>query len=351
MKKIRVLFNASSRAFDSPGGGEVLLLKSKQYLQKEGIVIELYKEGKTQLQQFDLFHNFSLHRQCSDAIKAAKQAGLPIAISPIYWPSLRNAIQWNKGIARKAKAISVELINLLDFFSISGVRKMLNMADALLVSSEAEAALFEKRFRINREKISVVHNGVEERFRNAKPLLFEEKFHLKDFVLYAGRIEERKNVLSLIKAMQGIDSKLVVIGDAKKGSEAYLQKCKATAGKQVIFVGAMQHDSALLAAAYAACRVFALPSWYETPGLAALEAGLAGANIVITREGPTREYFGKHAAYVNPASVQDIRGKILLQLHKPKTSALSRHIERNFLWQNTATQTKAAYEKILQKAK
>ena len=47
-----------------------------------------------------------------------------------------------------------------------------------------------------------------------------------------------------------------------------------------------------LASAYAAARVFALPSWFETPGLAALEAGLAGCAVAITPYGSTRDYFG-----------------------------------------------------------
>jgi len=199
------------------------------------------------------------------------------------------------------------------------------------------------------EKISIVYNGVEKRFKAAKPGLFQAKHGLKDFVLYVGRVEERKNVLSLIRAMKGIDAKLVVIGGAKAGSEAYFEQCKKEAGKNTVFLAKIPHDSKMLASAYAACKVFALPSWYETPGLAALEAGLAGANIVITREGSTREYFSNKAAYVNPNSVQDIREKVGQQLQKPKSQALIERIEKNFLWQNTAEQTKAAYEKILER--
>ena len=47
-------------------------------------------------------------------------------------------------------------------------------------------------------------------------------------------------------------------------------------GEAVRWLGASDHDDPLLASAYAAARVFALPSWFETPGLAALEAALAG---------------------------------------------------------------------------
>ncbi len=344
MKKINVLFNTTKSAGESPGGGIVLLSKSKQYLEREGIKVELFEEGKTNLSNFAVFHNFSLHRNCLLPILAAKKAGLHIAISPIYWPSLAFVLRSGKPVAEKAKMIAAELSNTLPF---SAVRKMLNAADAVLPSSLAEKEMLQKRFSLQSKKISIVCNGVDARFKGANSKLFEEKFQMRDFVLYVGKIEERKNVLSLIKAMKGIDAKLVVVGNANEGSKAYFQKCRQSAGSNVVFLNAMQHDSGLLASAYAACKVFCLPSWYETPGLAALEAGLAGANIVITKGGPTREYFADFAAYVNPNSASDIREKILLQLRKPKTNNLGSHIEKNFLWQNTARQTKAAYEKIL----
>ncbi|MDP2974475.1 MAG: glycosyltransferase [Candidatus Diapherotrites archaeon] len=347
MKKINVLFNTTKSAGECPGGGIVLISKSKQYLEREGIKVELFEEGKTNLGDFDIFHNFSLHRNCLKPIMAAKKAGLHIAISPIYWPSLAFVLHSGKPLHERLKMIAAELSNTLPF---SAVRKMLNAADVVLPSSLAEKEMLQKRFSLPKEKISIVYNGVDERFKGANSKLFEKKFQMRDFVLYVGKIEERKNVLSLIKAMKGIDAKLVVVGNANEGNKVYLRKCRQGASGNVVFLSAMPHDSEMLASAYAACKVFCLPSWYETPGLAALEAGLAGANIVVTREGPTKEYFSDMAAYVNPSNLKDIREKIVLQLQKPKTGALSSHIQKNFLWQNTAEQTKEAYEKVLKGA-
>jgi len=42
-------------------------------------------------------------------------------------------------------------------------------------------------------------------------------------------------------------------------------------------IGFLPHDSEELQSAYAAAKVFVLPSNFETPGLTALEAGLAAA--------------------------------------------------------------------------
>jgi glycosyltransferase involved in cell wall biosynthesis len=343
---VKVLFNTSPEAFKNPGGGEVQLLKTKEELEKLDIEVAIYSEG-TNVSDFDLLHNFNIHRDTFPVIQKAFDAKIPVAISTIYWPSLKYSLLWNKGIGKKTKAIAVELINRLDFMGISSVKKTLRKADLLLPNSEAEKKIVSGYFGVKKEKIIPIVNGVDERFKDANPKEFEKKFNLKDFVLYVGRIEERKNVLSLIRAMNGINEKLVIIGKVKQGSEKYFEQCRKEAGKNIVFLDAIPHESSLLESAYAACKVFALPSWYETPGLAALEAGLAGANIVVTREGCTKEYFNEFASYANPANLEEIREKIKTEIGKPKGKELQEHILKNFLWKNTAVQTKKAYESLL----
>jgi glycosyltransferase involved in cell wall biosynthesis len=103
----------------------------------------------------------------------------------------------------------------------------------------------------------------------------------------------------------------------------------------------------MLASAYAACEVFVLPSLFETPGIAALEAGLAGAKIVITPHGGTRDYFGLLAQYVDPFSVESIRIGILSALSANRTDTLQHHIKKEFLWSTTAEKTLAVYQRVL----
>jgi glycosyltransferase involved in cell wall biosynthesis len=109
----------------------------------------------------------------------------------------------------------------------------------------------------------------------------------------------------------------------------------------------LPNDSGLLASAYAACDVFALPSLFETPGIAALEAALTGAKIVITRHGGTEEYFGPHAEYVEPTSVELIHHGILTALNKPRTPELRDRIRSTYLWPHIGRKTLDIYEQIL----
>jgi glycosyltransferase involved in cell wall biosynthesis len=92
--------------------------------------------------------------------------------------------------------------------------------------------------------------------------------------------------------------------------------------------------------------VFALPSQYETPGIAALEAALSGAKVVITKYGGTEDYFAGFAEYVEPTSVESIRNGIVTALNKKKDNVLREHVKKEFLWQKVAEKTKHVYEKF-----
>jgi glycosyltransferase involved in cell wall biosynthesis len=112
-------------------------------------------------------------------------------------------------------------------------------------------------------------------------------------------------------------------------------------------IPALPSDSPLLASAYAACDVFVLPAYYETPGLAALEAGLAGAKICITRHGGTMEYFGDLADYLEPSDQASIRNALMAALARPKTPQLRETILSKYLWSHAGKRLAAAYGQLM----
>ena len=188
---------------------------------------------------------------------------------------------------------------------------------------------------------------MEERFAHGDPSLFTGTYGVGKFILYVGHIgHERKNVLSLIRALGAIDHPAVLLGPVLKN--AYGNECvrQAAKYKQIHVIDGISHDSDLLASAYAACSVFVLPSFFETPGIAALEAALAGAKVVITPHGGAREYFGDSAVYVDPHSVNSIRSGVLSALRADPTYSLREHVRSHFLWGSVAKRTAAVYRSI-----
>jgi glycosyltransferase involved in cell wall biosynthesis len=113
------------------------------------------------------------------------------------------------------------------------------------------------------------------------------------------------------------------------------------------FLGYIDHNSTLFASMYAASRILCLTSWFETPGLAALEAGLSGKNIVITPYGSTKDYFKDYVFYARPYKYKEIRESVERAICAPLNNNLKSHIEKNFLWDKVAKVTLEAY-RILQ---
>jgi len=344
---MKVAFFVYPSAFQSPGGGEILLLKTKEALEKKGVEVKLFDQWHDKLKDFDILHVFGSVKDCLGLMETAKKLGVKIVLSPIFWSTLQRAIYESGPFGYKSVMAMRHMAKVALPSISSDRRRMLLLADAVVPNSKAELEQVARLFAIDKEMMSVVYVGVDEKFAGADPGLFNNKYKVKDFVLSVGRIEPRKNQLNLIKAVKGLGKKLVLIGDPVPAYNSYYDKCKKAAGADVLFVQRVDHEDPVLASAYAACSVFVLQGWFETPGLVAMEAGLAGARLAVTSAGSTREYFKDHAEYFNPASPTSILKALNRALSRPKSDALSHYLKDNFLWSNSADQNIKVYEKLI----
>ena len=327
------------------GGPRTQIFQTKLELEKLGVRVSLFDPWKEfHAKDFDLVHIFSANMGTYHLARVLHLSGVPTVVTPIFLT--RHSNRYVRSIVSADKVIRRYIRGHWTDFGM--IAEMCRWAGAVLPNTADEAALVEEGFGVPRERISIVPNGVERRFAKANPALFRRKMGIERFVLSVGHIgPERKNVRRLLHALEGVNHQAVVIGRIEHSAEA--EECLALARRnpRVIVLDSLPHDSPLLASAYAACDAFVLPSLFETPGIAALEAALAGARVVITDRGGTKDYFGEQADYVDPYSVESIRGGIVTALGKPRTPALRRHIEKNFLWSGVARKTKAAYERAL----
>ena len=228
------------------------------------------------------------------------------------------------------------------------VKDVCNHAEMIFPNTLHEEKLISLGMNLHHSKFKTIYNGVEKRFEFGDPDLFIKKYNLNDFILHVGHLgAERKNSLRLLKAINSIDYPAVIIGNVLNNDEG--NKCLdlINSNKNILFLNWLKHSDPLLESAYAASKVFVLPSLYETPGRAALEAGLAGSNIAITPHGGTKEYFSSYANYMNPYSINSIQNSIIQSINSPKSSLLSKHIKDNFLWETIARQMKNEYMKII----
>ncbi len=154
-------------------------------------------------------------------------------------------------------------------------------------------------------------------------------------------------MLGLVEGVKLAGLPLVVIGDALPGYEAYAGDCKRAGAGFTRWLPRVNHDDPLLESAYAAARVLALPSWFETPGLVALEAAMAGTAVVVTPHGCTREYFGDRVGYARPDRPGEIARAVSEAWQTGPDPGLSAHVGRHYPWSEVARRTAEVYEQVI----
>lgn len=341
-----VLVHARGAAFQAPGGGENQLIQTSRHLEHLGVTVRPFSPWVDRLEDARLLHLYGMSREGLELAVVAKSRGVRVVVSPICWfePKALAALAGSRTGAAidLAKWSARRILPRLPDWR----RRLLGLADAILPNSRAEARQVASLFGADRRNIHVVPNGVDPRFAASDPALFRSHYGDADFVLYVGRIEPRKNVLGLIRATALAAKPLVVIGEAVPGHERYAETCRREGQAHARFLPRVDHADPMLESAMAAARVLALPSWFETPGLAALEAALAGCAIVITPYGCTREYFGDHVHYADPGDVRGIASAIGEAWDRGPSPSLASHVASRYPWSAVADATKEAYDRL-----
>jgi glycosyltransferase involved in cell wall biosynthesis len=346
-KMHRIGLVAGSNRFDAPGGGEVQLVETLHALGELGVAARLWQPNRDGLDDVDCLHLFGSHREWLPLIARARSAGKRVALSPIAWFDLASRWQEPASLVRRIRGVSGQLVRIVAPRAPSWRRQLYHAADVLLPNSQAEATQLERYFRVPAKRIRVVPNGADPRLADSSPGPFAERVGGPGFVLAAGRIEPRKNQLGLIRALSGQGVRLVILGSVVPGYESYENACRRSASDNVQFLPAISHDNPLLGSALAACGCLAVPSWFETPGLIALEAAMSGTPLVLTNRGATREYFGPLASYVEPGDLVAIRDAVVQALGRGRDPLLADLARQRYTWQAAARATREAYATLV----
>ncbi|HUT13306.1 MAG TPA: glycosyltransferase [Thermoguttaceae bacterium] len=346
-RSIAVLLAGKLTAMEAPGGGEIQMLALARMLPSSSVEARLWRPWEETLAGADCLHLFGSLPEHLPVVEAARRRNVPVVLSTITWFDLANCLREPGPILRRLAACTKFLIRAACPQLPSWRRRLYHAADLLLPNSNAEAQQLVRYFGVPLERIQIVQNGADCRFARADAEPFARRVGTRDFVLYPGRIEPRKNQLGFLKAMRGAGVPIVILGDAVPGYGWYLAKCREVADHHVRFVPRIDHDDPLMASAYAACGCLALASWFETPGLVALEAGMSGTPLVLPEGGSAGEYFGPLAAYVKPNDPSGIRRAVLAALARGRSEQLARIVRENYSWQAAAQVTREAYEKVI----
>lgn len=343
----RVRLVGGITALAAPGGGEVQLVETARALAASGLDARLYRPWEDAFDSFDVLHLFGSLPEHVPLALAARRRGVRVVLSTIAWFDL--ASRWHAAPGRLARLSDCGKLLLRAAVPRwpSWRRRLYVVADRLLPNSAAEARQLVRWFALDEANIRIVPNGADPRIAAADPEPFARRAGGRGFVLCAGRIEPRKNQLALLRALRDAPWPVVVLGDVVPGHEEYARRCRAAAGPRVQFHPAVPHDDPLLASALAACGCLVLPSWFETPGLVALEAAQLGTPLVLTSRGATHEYFGRWAQYIEPDDPASMRHGVAAALSMERRQSLARMAESRYTWAAVARETRAVYDELV----
>ncbi|MBM3268966.1 MAG: glycosyltransferase [Candidatus Sericytochromatia bacterium] len=367
----KILMVNRPEAFSLPGGDTVQMLATKAALESRGVeVVVSLAEEPDGIGSYDAIHVFNLQNPEIQLrqVHSLRKAGVPIALSTIFWD--HKEFDWARQVIRGAfsgtpEARATLLAGLANRDVVVGGQawntpvagseayqaaqeEVVRSVDLLLPNSHAEAQNLFSSLDIPPVPYHVVPNGLDPAvFAQADPAPFVAKYGVRDFVLVAARWDDRKNLALLAAALAGTGLPLVLAGN--RPFPDYEGLVRSLLPPDALVIDHLDH--AMLASAYAAARVHALPSWFETPGLANLEAAVAGCALVTGDRAAEREYFGDAAYYADPANVVGIRRAVLAAWENhaadaPRREALRAKILAEYTWDKAAEATLEAYARL-----
>jgi glycosyltransferase involved in cell wall biosynthesis len=187
-------------------------------------------------------------------------------------------------------------------------------ADRIIAISEQTAEDIRYFLKIDPSKIQVVYQGCHPVFKKRVPpaelISIRLRYNLPDrYILNVGTIEERKNLVVLIRAMAEIPEKervpVVIVGR----QTAYFKVIEEEIKKNnlspfIIFLN--QVPFADLPAIYQAATVFVYPSLFEGFGIPLIEAIESGIPVITSKGSCFSEAAGPDALYVDPHNALDL---------------------------------------------
>lgn len=211
-------------------------------------------------------------------------------------------------------------------------------------------------FRVQEERVTVIHSGVDARFHpgdaDAAARVRGEKTGGRRFVLYVGTLEPRKNLDVLIRAFAaakrtgGSNRALVLVG-ARGWMDSHLFALvnELDLGEHVVFAGYVPSDE--LPGWYNAADLFAYPSAYEGFGLPLLEAMACGVPAITTASSALAEVAGDACITVEPGSEEALRVALMQVLSDEglRSAMRAAGLQRAsaFSWEQAARATADVY--------
>lgn len=202
----------------------------------------------------------------------------------------------------------------LQFFTYFSVKS----SDLIITDSHYSKQDILKYYNVEENKVKVIYQAADKEFYPMN-LNVEEKTEIKFFfgspkhiVLFLGMIENRKNIMGILKIADEIyiinqSIKFLIIGKIGYGGNSLLKEILKR--KNVIYLNNV--DDQLLKKIYNISDVFLFPSYYEGFGFPPLEAMQSGLPVLASNNTSLREIIDSGGILHNPENYHSFAEDIL----------------------------------------
>jgi glycosyltransferase involved in cell wall biosynthesis len=228
-------------------------------------------------------------------------------------------------------------------------------ADRIIAISHATQRDLIAAYDVPPEKITVIHEAADPRFRPQPPEAVEAvrtRYGLPErYLLSVGTIEPRKNLTRLLEAFEalhaeGLTDALVVVGGRGWLYDDFFARLERSPAREAVLFPGYVPD-ADLPPIYAGAQALAFPSLYEGFGLPVLEAMACGAPVACSNTSSLPEVAGDAALLFDPHDVTAITQALhrLLSDDTLHADLQQRGLDRaaTFSWDRVAAETEAVY--------
>jgi glycosyltransferase involved in cell wall biosynthesis len=237
----------------------------------------------------------------------------------------------------------------------AGLARAVRSADAVLAVSRHTAEELARHTRVEPRKVHVTPLAPSLPVTEADAHTVLDRLKVPvPFVLFAGTLEPRKNLVRLVRAYRRVTARgapeaLVLAGAMGWNQAALLREVQVEAPGRVVLTGRVSDEE--LDALHRTASAFVYPSVYEGFGLPVLDAMARGVPTVVSTSSSLPEVAGEAAVPVDPRSTAALAEAIerVLRDHaladRLRAAGLAR--AATFSWDETARLTLEAYKSIL----
>lgn len=337
---MKILFQSYNTCCQNASGGVQNRIKRiHDLLVKRGIEVDYFSTFNTKIANYDLIHVFMLHEDNFSTIRYAKNNKIPVVISSIASLDSAHKVDFYHYIVNK-----LPISTTYQLMELSA-----NMADILIAETPRERDFLIDHYHQPKEKIRVIPNGTDN-FYPGDHSIYSYIGGNKKYILQVGRFDENKNQLNVIKAVEGTDLNLVLIGGPSNKSSRYYDTCRKIAdrSKNIFMLGWLSADSSLLRSAYTHADTVILPSFNETFGLVALEGIMSESKLVISKNLPIRDFesISKVPCFA-PNRIDEIRTVLQHVSRTRYDHSIKKRICEEFSWEKVIDDHIKCYKSLL----